>query len=513
MSTINRTFINKKNCKEEKNMMKRFVTRGSRKFVALVLAATIMLSGVVPSDTTKAEAAKPKAETTVATTKEEALDDFMFSMKKLPSKKGARYEYTFANIPSRILNIVDGKVTLEIDGAVYQLSLKQAVTDATIDQYGTVWMRYKNDALYYASYELEGKNITKHRLTMNNMPAYAESFLFKGPNISLATHYKDNNGAEQELPNIDYLRNLLGMSTPTPSPTATVAPTPSPTVTVTPTSTPNLIIDSTTTETSKTETNTEIDVKFWVNKYEKGEITWEQMSEMVKICSQVAKTEYDEITKTNYIYDANGNLIEKVEKKSGTKEEVINSTETTKDNTSGSANEEKKEETNGGAEIKETTTSTTEKESNTHIEVTDNRPSNALPAPSVLKKAAKVKISGSKIQWLDKNGKTIYTSFIKPNGNFKLKTLKGKKVVSGGFIEKGRTYILKIKGGTQYAVNLKNYKVTKLDKKALKYFRNDRNFITHVILKNGKKVNISKLKVKKGQYTLLINNVKHVTKL
>ena len=234
---------------------------------------------------------------------------------------------------------------------------------------------------------------------------------------------------------------------------------------------------------------------------------------MVKICNQVAKTEYDEVTKTNYIYDANGNLIEKVEKKSGTKEEVINSTETTKDNISGSATTENTGNTTGGAEIKENTTSTTEKESNTHVEVTDNRPSNSLPAPSVLKKAAKVKISGSKIQWLDKNGKTIYTSFIRPDGTFKLKTLKGKKAVSGGFIEKGRTYILKIKGGTQYAINLKNYKVTKLNKKALKYFRNDRNFITHVVLKSGRKVNISKLKVKKGQYTRNINKVTHVTKI
>jgi len=547
----NQNFIRtKKNQKEGIIMMKEFLSRGNRKILAMALAVAVLLPGVVPSGTTKAEAAT-KSEVTAATTEDEALDDFMFSVQKLPSKKGARYEYTYANIPQRNVDTVDGETTLEVEGKTYKLSLKRTVADAAADKNGTVFMRYKNNAGYFASYELEGKSITKHKLMIDGKQVYMTEIRFKGDNPLIATHYVNENGKEVELPDLDYLRKQLGLSTPTPSPTATVAPTPSPTATVAPTPSSTATVAPTPSSTATvaptpsptatvaptpsptatvastpsptptpnlnisvdkvTETTTTAEMELWLKALKEKTLTWEEFLVLVGKSTWTAEKQYGETTETWTIYDENHNPV--YSKTVTTGYENSKGEETTKQEqtTTGEEKEKEKVEANAGAEaeIKK------EEHEKTEINVTNNRPVETIPSNVVEsnKGIAHVHKSGAKKQWITKDGATRFTATVK-NGKMKLRTINGKKVKCVDYILKTQTAFITIKGEHHVAINLKNFKMVRVREKVCEKLRNKKtSFLSYVVLKDGEKINVKNLKVKGGQSGRNVNGVTKVVSI
>lgn len=457
-------------------MMRRKET--NKRLLSIVLAIAILLAGVNIS---------PNAKTAEA----------------------ASYSYTYSSISERKVDVVDGVTTLTVAGDAYILTQRLTADDAACDQYGTCWIRYKNGAIYFASYELEGKSMVKHRFYSNGQAVYANKLLFKGSNSYMATHY-EYNGVEYELPNLEALKKLLNISdsTPTQSPNPTIQPTavptsnPNPTVQPTTVSTqnPNPSVQPTTVPTSNpnpTVTNnpsqddvTKIDFDFWWKQFLSGTISWEQFSNIVGKYQWTTETEWEETSVTYYVYNPDGTIAYTTTIKTGSG----------KGNGTGSSNQQ------GGS----AGTATVD------VNATGNGGGTATVSASAIsgnkskcKSKAHVKVSGAKVEWITASGKTKTVFFAKKNGKFKFKEIKGKNIVASGYISELNCIFIRLKNGHGYTISLKNHKVKRVKGTCYKAFRKRTGFIKAILIKKKsggyKKVSVKKLKLTKGTYKKTIN--------
>ena len=434
--------------------------------------------------------------------------------------EAAKYEYTYSTgIPARTAECVNGVVTYTVGGSSYQLTLQLTAKDTACDQYGTCWILYKNGALYWASYEIEGTELVKHKLKLNGNTVYANKLLFKNGDNKTATHY-EYNGVEYQLPTLDELRASIGKATPaptveptqapTPTPTPTVAPTqaptPTPTPTVAPTQAPTPTPTPVPTPTPDIQVNshTDFDINAVIDSYTKGKLTWEEFETILKYWNYTYEKHATTTTDlwTYYFYDDKGNKVA---------EHTIG-TQATDETGKGGGDSNTTVKDEGTANYEENTktdvdvTGTVDTQTDVHINNKDIV--NSKPAKSKKsKKVAHVKTSGAKIQFLDKNNRELYTGYIYNDGTFELYTLKGKNVGSGGYIKKNKLFLAKLKNGKWGIISLKTFKVQKMPGKVKKVQRDKQSFVVNVIMKNGKKKNVRNLKVKKGKYTLNINKV------
>lgn len=468
----------------------------NKRLLSIVLAVAILLAGVNISPNTK-------------------------------SAKAASYSYTYSsNISERKVDVVDGVTTLTVAGSTYTLTLRLTADDAACDQYGTCWIRYKNGAIYFASYELEGKSMVKHRFYSNGQAVYANKLLFKGSNSYMATHY-EYNGVEYELPNVETLRKLLNISdsTPTQSPTVnpvpTVQPTMIPTVNPIPTVQPTMIptenpiptvlptmiptknpvptVQPTaipTVNPNPTVTNnpsqdvTKIDFDFWWKQFLSGTITWEQFSNIVGKYQWTTQQEWEETSVTYYVYNPDGTIAYTTTITTGTGKGNGTGSSDQQGGSAGTAKVDVNATGNGGGTA-------------TASAISGSKSKNSS------KCKAHVKVSGSKIEWITASGKTKTVFFIKKNGKFKHREIKGKNVVASGYIKELNCIFIRLKNGNGYTISLKNHKVKKVKGVCYKAFRKQSGFIKSILIKQKsggyKKVSVKKLKFTKGTYRKTIN--------
>ena len=520
MKADNKKFINKNNNKEEKIMMMRNLLRErNRKLIAIAVAVAVAISGV---------SITPKTAEAVS------------------------YDYTFTDRLNRNVDITDGIVVLEVDGKSYQLTQPRTAVDVVTHIEGTQFVRYKNNKLYFASWDLEKERVSLHRLKVDGIDQYVTQFLFEGKNEKMATHYIDNNGAKKELPGLDQLRELLGLSTPaptmtvppmptasptasptpvtpspvpaTPAPTMTVPPmptasptasptpvtpspvpaTPSPTpvtpspipatpspIPATPSPTPNVVIDTDLDITTEEEN--------WLNKLITGEITFEEfVKKITKTDWKVEKKDH-EVKQIWYVYDEKDRLVYQYEDKSG------QSTE------SGTGNKEENSSSNGNIDIDIKDEETGGSNSTTNIDgsisITDKRPAGSSSS-SAKKGKDHIKQSGGKFVWISTDGGTE-VEFIVKNGKFKFLTLNGKKIVASGVIKKHKVIMLRNSSKKVCVISINTHKVAWLKEKVLKFCRDDNGFIIKMTLKTGKKVSVKNLAVSKGRYGKNIDKISY----
>lgn len=495
-----------------RSMMKK---RGCNLLTAWLIVLAVLMSGITPSGVSKAKAA-------AVNVKEVRI-----------TKKMARFEYVFTDRLNRNVEIVDGVVTLEVEGKTYNLTPKKAAIEVVTDCWGTQFIRYKNNKLYFATYDLEGNKIMLHRLWLDGKEQYATEFFFEGANKDYGTHFRDNNGAKKELPGLDYLRKQLGLTestaTPTPAPTMTVPPmptqsptpatptatptarptaTPSATPTATPTArptatpsqtpvvptpTPNVIIDS--------GTHTEFTITGLWEAMISGKITYERAMEIATVMGW--KIDRKETQTTDlweyYGYDEKGNLIWK--HTSGTVITEGTESGSGNSNTNGVESGETNVDINGNGKHEDNGTI----DSTTHIEITDNR-STGGNSSTTKKGTDHMKQSGGKYEWIGASGSTKLKFTVK-NGKFKYLTVNGKKVKAATVIKKNKIIALRIKGGKTCFIDTKNHKIVWLKEKTIKFCRDKNGFGINMILKGGKKVSIKNAKVKKGKCGTNIHKV------
>lgn len=501
-------------------MMKRVFTRGYRKLIAGALALAVALSGGVNIT--------PQARAAGIELKEKTL-------------KKANHPVTYKDIPSRFADIVDGQAVENIVGVgEFVLTLPASSVDAQHCKNGAIWIVYLNGALGCGSYEIEGKSMVYHKYYEpgSTKQARAVRFLFLGEDKRYASHYEDNNGTIKPLPELDYLRELWGvqptaepqptitvppMPTTTPSPTPSATPTATPTATpsVTPTatptvtpvpvqtpsaeptkrpndqvptmkpdSTPNVIIDTSLTITTEQ--------KVYLDKLIKGEMTWKEFYEKITGSKWEVKKQDHEVEQIWYVYDEKDRLVYQYREKTGNSSEVGSGTKEENGNSSGNAT------INGESHIKGGSSSTTNISGTTKI--TDKRPSTTSGKSS--KAFAHVHRTGSKVQWINKNGTTRFTGTIK-DGKFKLRTINGKKVKTLDYISKTESALAVFKDKTAILINLKNLKMVRIKERVYEKYRSKKTgFLTSVALKSGRKVDMKKAKVKGGKNSRNMKNIK-----
>lgn len=126
----------------------------------------------------------------------------------------------------RNLDIRNGKTLFSVNGKEYELTKALVSKDAGCSKDGTVWIEFKNSAIYWWNYDLQGENITLHKYTAG------ASLNFEGDYV---VSLQDSTGEKMELLSLEEQRKLLGIEEPTepgqpeqPS-QPTTTPTPAPT--------------------------------------------------------------------------------------------------------------------------------------------------------------------------------------------------------------------------------------------------------------------------------------------
>lgn len=425
------------------------------------------------------------------------------SLTSVIDAKAATYNYTFTSIESRTVELVDGVTTLTVGGNSYQLTLRLTAADAAADQYGTCWMLYKNGAIYFASYEIEGTSLVKHRLYDSTGAAvYATELLFKGTNPIVATHYRDKNGVEKALPTLDELKVMLGITQepsteqPTPQEPSTEQPT---------TQQPSNQEEETTTSTIVTDTTinseSQINFDYYWKQFQEGKITWDQFSTIVGLYNWKTNKEYEETSTTYYVYNPDGTIAYTTTVTTGNKTETGTGNSNTTNTNTGTSKVETTTTTKGNASG--TVKTTTKATSTTKISSSVSKNTATVKTKVVKVGYDHVKVSGKKVAWITKKGKTKSICFLRKNGNFKFNVIKGKKIRSVGYIKKNQLLVIRLKNNDWYIIDIKTNKSQKMKGKIIRMCRFDKtNFLKAVVMKNGKKKSVVNLKInkKKAKY-------------
>lgn len=122
----------------------------------------------------------------------------------------------------RNLDIRNGKTLFSVNGKEYELTKALVSKDAGCSKDGTVWIEFKNSAIYWWNYDLQGENITLHKYTAG------ASLNFEGDYV---VSLQDSTGEKMELLSLEEQRKLLGIEEPTEpgQPEQPSQPTPAPT--------------------------------------------------------------------------------------------------------------------------------------------------------------------------------------------------------------------------------------------------------------------------------------------
>ena len=291
-----------------------------------------------------------------------------------------------------------------------------------VDQYGTVWVIYRNQGLYWYNAEICGKkgvlqkwkgvsdseNIKAVRLAFKDSSG---NMLYKGfTYVNCYTHgktlddvdlpdwltlYKVFNGEDYvvatptptvaptpvptpeptpvptPVPTPTPTPTVAPTPVPTPTPTATPVPTqaPTPTPTIAPTATPDIQIDS--------HTDWQAEWDFWLKAYTNGSITWEEFLKLTGHFDWHVKTEENEWETTYYIYEGDKlirteTVRHKVVEEDGTGNVAVEA------QNNGQANVTSQTDVNGGGNASGTVDTHTDVYQNTPIEINVNGNSKAV---------------------------------------------------------------------------------------------------------------------------------------
>lgn len=130
----------------------------------------------------------------------------------------ATYSYTIGGI-QRSLDVTNGKTTLDVDGKSYDLTKALVTKDAACAEDGTTWVLYKNGAVYWWNYDLQGNEtvITLHKYTTGVDSLEIEGDYVTG--LNLAT------GLTVNILSLEGQKKVLGITSEPSQPTDPSNPT------------------------------------------------------------------------------------------------------------------------------------------------------------------------------------------------------------------------------------------------------------------------------------------------
>ncbi len=255
----------------------------------------------------------------------------------------------------------DGKVTYSnstvTDKVMTNTSVAAVNSDEAIcqafDEYGTLWVVYRNSAIYWYNYEILGKVGVLQKWkgeTNSQFDLEALSLEKKGTNANYATHYTNQYMKLIPLPTWNVLYELVN-DKPFQSTTETPVTTTETPITTTETPITTTEKPATTTEVPDIEVDSYIEwlLNFWWEKYRNGEITWEQYTDIAWNNHIDIKTEVTEKETTYYFYDEEGRLLKTERVLVGSKHEEGIGEGSAQVENHGTANYQEVEKGQGGA--------------------------------------------------------------------------------------------------------------------------------------------------------------------